>query len=90
VNILTSYLIGLWLSVFLFYFWRRRIQRHIRQILESDTEFKVENLIKSNQDLSQNCKFVFLAWIIFGLGTQIYIFVIDGEFLKEMDKAENA
>ena len=89
-NIFTSYLIGLWLSVFLFYFWRRRIQRHIRQILESDTEFKVETLIKNNQDLSQNCKFVFLTWVVFGLGTQIYIFVRDGEFVgKHLDHAND-
>ena len=55
VEIVMSTLIGVWLAFHMFYFYRIHIQRHIRSILEFNTEFKIEHQIQNSQNITRNC-----------------------------------
>lgn len=63
VSLLITLLIGLWLSIYMFYFYRRIIQKHIRNVLEYNQEFKTEHKLKHNQTLISNCIVLFVCWL---------------------------
>lgn len=66
-------LLGLWLAVHMFIFYRRAIQRHIRTILEFNQEFKIEHQIQHSQDLTRNCWLLFFLWTFFNVLIQVTV-----------------
>ena len=72
-DMLMSSFIGFWISLFVFKFYRRPIQRHIRTLLEFNKEFKLEHRIKHTQDIYFLCFRCFILWIglVLGMNTVI-------------------
>ena len=71
-----SSFIGLWIALFVFKFYRRPIQRHVRTLLEYNQEFKLEHQIKHTHNIYYFCYRVFVIWIILILGLNILNLII--------------
>lgn len=88
VSLLITLLIGLWLSIYMFYFYRRIIQKHIRGVLEYNQEFKTEHKLKHNQTLISNCIVLFVAWLFVIFAQQTYCNRKSSEFIVPAEWSE--
>jgi hypothetical protein len=80
---LVSATYGIWICLYMFFFYRTPILRHIRSILEFNDELKEDHFIIHCKNLARNCFVVSMVWIGITLGNQFVNYLILPEYKED-------